>query len=191
MHEPDVELEGWQRQWQSQDAVPPDLVRAVNRGTRRMRQGIVWEVAVTVVMGGGALAWATTSPRSEVFILSIAVWLFIGIAWIASTLLRRGAWHPLGSTTAAFVEISILRCQRNLQALWIQAALYVVISTFNLVWIYKYQARTGVIEFLAEPIVIGFLVFVTPSLAGIWWWYRRRLLRELANLVSLSRGIRL
>lgn len=185
MHEPDVELEGWRRQWQTQDAVPPDLVRAVNRGTRRMRQGIVWEVAVTMVMGGGALAWAAMFPRSDVFVLSTAVWVFIGIAWIASTLLRRGAWHPLATTTAAFIEISILRCKRNLQALWTQAVLYVVISTFNLVWIYKYQARTNVIEFLVEPIVIGFLAVVTPTLAGIWWWYRRRLLRELANLVSL------
>jgi len=185
MHEPDVELEGWQRQWQSQDAVPPDLVTAVNRGTRRMRQGIVWEVAVTVVMGGGALAWAAMFPRSDVFVLSTAVWVFIGIAWIASTLLRRGAWHPLATTTAAFIEISILRCERNLQALWIQAVLYVVISTFNLVWIYEYQARTSVIDFLVEPIVIGFLAVVTPTLAGIWWWYRRRLRREHANLVSL------
>jgi len=185
MHEPDAELEGWQRQWQSQDAVPPDLVTAVNRGTRRMRQGIVWEVAVTVVMGGGALAWAAMFPRSDVFVLSTAVWVFIGIAWIASTLLRRGAWHPLATTTAAFIEISILRCERNLQALWIQAVLYVVISTFNLVWIYEYQARTSVIDFLVEPIVIGFLAVVTPALAGIWWWYRRRLRREHANLVSL------
>src|SRR5215510_13030591 len=185
MHEPDAELEGWQRQWQSQDAVPPDLVTAVNRGTRTMRQGIVWEVAVTVVMGGGALAWAAMFPRSDVFVLSTAVWVFIGIAWIASTLLRRGAWHPLATTTAAFIEISILRCERNLQALWIQAVLYVVISTFNLVWIYEYQARTSVIDFLVEPIVIGFLAVVTPTLAGIWWWYRRRLRREHANLVSL------
>ena len=150
-----------------------------------MRQGIVWEVAVTVVMGGGALAWAAMFPRSDVFVLSTAVWVFIGIAWIASTLLRRGAWHPLATTTAAFIEISILRCERNLQALWIQAVLYVVISTFNLVWIYEYQARTSVIDFLAEPIVIGFLAVVTPALAGIWWWYRRRLRREHANLVSL------
>lgn len=153
-----------------------------------MRQGIVWEVAVTVVMGGGALAWAARFPRSDVFLLSTAVWVFIGIAWIASTLLRRGAWHPLATTTAAFIEISILRCERNLQALWIQAVLYAVISTFNLVWIYEYQARTSVIEFLVEPIVIGFLTVVTPTLAGIWWWYRRRLLRELANLVSLRRS---
>jgi hypothetical protein len=191
MREPDPELEGWQRQWQSQDAVPPDLVRAVDRGTRRMRQGIFWEIAVTVVMGGGALAWATMSSRSEIVILSIAIWLFIGIAWIAATLLRRGAWHPLSSTTTAFIEISILRCRRNLQALWIQAALYVAISTFNLVWIYQYQARTGVIEFLLEPIVIGFLALVTPTLAAIWWWYRRRLHRELNNLVTLRRSVRL
>src|SRR5262249_40878141 len=135
--------------------------------------------------------WATLSPRSEVFILSIAIWIFIGIAWIAATLLRRGAWHPLASTTAAFIEISILRCERNLQALWIQAALYVVISTFNLVWIYKYQGRTSVTEFLAEPIVVGFLAVVTPVLAGIWWWYRQRLRRELANLERLSRSVRL
>ena len=185
MHEPDLELEEWQRQWHSQEHVAPDLVKAVEKGTRRMRQGIMWEIVVTVVMGGGALAWATVSLRPDVVVLSIAVWLFIGVAWIASVLLRRGAWHPLSATTAAFIDISILRCERNLQALWIQAGLYVVISAFNLAWIYYYQARTSISDFLIEPIVIGFLAVVTPLLAGIWWWYRRRLRRELANLESL------
>jgi len=185
MREPDLELEAWQRQWRSQDAVPPDLVKAVARGTRGMRQGIVWEIIVTVVMGGGALAWAMLSTRSDVFVLSIAVWLFIGIAWVASTLLRRGAWHPLSATTAAFVDISILRCERNLQALWIQAGLYLAISTFNLTWIYNYQGRISLREYLLEPIVMIFLAALTPVLAGIWWWYRRRVVRELANLVRL------
>ena len=65
MQEPDLELEGWQRQWQAQEAVPTDLARAVEAGTRSIRRGIIAEIVVTIVMGGGALGWATRLAPSR------------------------------------------------------------------------------------------------------------------------------
>ena len=49
--------------------VAPDLVKAVETGTRNRRRGLIAEIAVTVVMGGGVLAWAYAS----VFFLTMAV----------------------------------------------------------------------------------------------------------------------
>jgi hypothetical protein len=113
------------------------------------------------------------------------VWLLVAIAWAASTMLRRGISQPVTSTTSAFVEISILRCERSLHAITFQAAFYVVIVGFDLVWLYYYRAESSVQELLMRPPVIGVLTIVTPVLAAAAIWYRRRLQRELKNLISL------
>lgn len=189
MQERDLELEQWQRQWRAQENVPPDLVKAVETGTRNRRRGLIAEIAVTVVMGGGVLAWAYASARAEVLVMAMAVWIFIAIAWIASMLLSRGTWQPVTATTAAFVEISILRCERGLLAIWIQAVLYAVIFAFDLVWIYYYRGESSVREFLMRPAVLFFLLIVTPLFGAAAMWYRRRLLRELKNLMELKRAV--
>jgi hypothetical protein len=188
MQDMDLELERWQRQWRAQEAVPPDLVKSVEAGTRNMRRGVIAEIFTTVVMGGGTTAWALAARQTDVVVLAIAVWIFIAIAWTASTLLRRGAWQPVTTTTSAFVDISILRCQRNLQAIWAQAALFVVLLVFDLVWLYYYRAETTVSEFLMRPVVLVFLLIVTPLFAAAAMWYRRRLLRELRSLSDLLRA---
>lgn len=188
MQEMDLELERWQRQWRAQQVVPFDLAKSVEAGTRNMRRGVIAEIVVTVVMGGGALTWAVAARRADVIVLAIAVWFFISIAWTASTLLRRGAWQPVTATTSAFVDISILRCERNLQAIAVQAGLYVVILVFDLVWLYVYRAESSVAEFLMRPAVLAFLFLVTPLFAAAAMWYRRRLLRELKNLNELRRA---
>ena len=73
---------------------------------------------------------------------------------------------------------------RRLQAIWIQAALYVVILTFDLIWLYYYRAESSVTEVLMRPAVLVFLCLVTPLAAAAAMWYRRRLLRELNNLMT-------
>lgn len=189
MQEMDLELERWQQQWRAQEAVPQDLAKSVEAGTRRMWRGVIAEVVITLVMGGGTLAWALAARRTEVNVLAIAVWIFIAVAWTASALLRRGAWQPLTATTSAFVDISILRCERSLQAIWIQAALYVVTLTFDLVWLYFYREESSARELLMRLPVLVVLFGVTPLLAAAAMWYRRQLLRELKNLTALKRAV--
>jgi hypothetical protein len=191
VQKPDLELEGWQRQWQATETVPADLARTVEAGTRALRRERIAEILVTLVMGGSALGWVIVSGQPEVLVLAIAIWIFIGVAWILSTLLRRGTWQPVTATTTAFVDVSILRCERSLQAIWIQALLYVVILVFDLVWLYNYRAESSVREFLFRPAVVIVLAIVTPLCAAAAMWYRRRLQRELKNLLELKSGGRL
>jgi hypothetical protein len=103
-------------------------------------------------------------------------------------LLRRGTWAPASTTTAAFLDLSILRCERALQAITLQAVLYVAILVFDLVWLYYYRGETSVREFLLRPMVLLFLLVVTPGAGAAAWWFRRRLQRELRNLVALRRS---
>ena len=188
MQESDLELEGWQRLWQSQPA-SIDLRQKVEAGNRAMRHGLMLEIAVTLLMGGGSLLWAIASERAEVLVLAVAVWGFIAIAWTASILLRRGVWQPAASTTAAFLNVSILRCERGLQAIAVQAALYVAILAFDLVWLYWYLQETDVWTFLTRTLVLIVVGIVTPILGAVALWYRGRVRRELENLRRLATSL--
>lgn len=189
MLEPDRELDRWQHQWRAQDDVPGDLVKKVESGTRSMRRGVIAEIIVTIVFGGSSLIAALVLQQAEIAVLAIAIWMFIAIAWTASLLLRRGSWEPATFTTAAFLDLSILRCERALHAVTIQAILYVVILTFDLVWLFDYRSETSVREFLLRPMVLLFLLGVTPVAAGAALWYRRRLRGERHHLLQLRRQL--
>ena len=99
-----------------------------------MRRFVVGEVAVTMVFGGGSLAWRS-SPRTDALVLALGVWAFIAMAWTISFLLRRGAWAPVTATTTAFLELSILRCRRRRESIVAQCVLYALIVGFDLTWI--------------------------------------------------------
>jgi hypothetical protein len=187
--ERDHELERWQDDWRAHDVIPAALARRVARGNRSMRLGVAVEMAITVTMGGGSLGWAIVSRRPDIAVLAAGVWIIIAIAWIASIVLRRGAWQPSAATTSAFVEISILRCERGLQSIKAQAAFFVFILAFDLVWLYSYGADTNVWTFLTRPAVVLIAWGGTAVGAAAAIWYYRHLRRELAQLLRLRREI--
>jgi hypothetical protein len=191
MH-PDIELDTWRRHWQAPaGAVPVDLAARVERDTRRMRRVYAAEMALVLMYCGGSAAWAALSGRSDILALAIGIWTFTGIACAMSWLLRRGAWAPVASTTTAFLELSILRCRRRRESVAAQAVLYVMILAFDLIWIYFQRAKEGSItplEFLTGP-SLYWVWAMTAALGAVAVWYRRRLAREMANLIALGRQI--
>jgi hypothetical protein len=185
--ETDLELEAWRRDWRAESSPPLDLRARVERDTRRMRWGVAAEVLVTVVYGLGSLGWAVVSRRSEALALSIGVWTFIAIAWTISLVLRRGAWAPVTSTTAAFLELSILRCRRKREAILGMAVLYVLILAFDLAWISAVRGRWAPSD-LRILLTTGGMVWVWPitlALGALAAWQRRRLRRELVTLTRI------
>jgi hypothetical protein len=187
--EADVELDAWRRHWQSDSRVAPTLKQRVERETRAMRRSVIGEIVVTIVFGGGSLAWAALSLRTDVFVLALGVWAFIAIAWTISFLLRRGAWTPLTSTTMAFVELSILRCRRRRESIIAQAVLYVMILGFDLAWIYATRpagSERSVVSFLTSG-EIAWVWALTAALGVAAIRQRQKLARELENLTNLRR----
>ena len=187
----DLELESWRRSWQTAARVPPDLKSHVERETRWMRLGVVLEVLVTLVFGGGSLAWAVRSQRTDVLVLAIGIWVFIAIAWTISFLLRRDAWTPAALSTAAFLDLSLLRCKRRREALVAQCVLYPLILTFDLSWIYFASAahlRMGVVAFLTGT-GVAWVWLVTAVLAVAAVRQRQKLARELESLTHLRTTI--
>jgi hypothetical protein len=185
--ETDLELEAWRRDWRAESSPPLDLRARVERDTRRMHWAVAAEVLVTVVYGLGSLGWAVVSRRPEALALSIGVWTFIAIAWTISLVLRRGAWAPVTSTTAAFLELSILRCRRKREAIFGMAVLYVLILAFDLAWISAVRGRWAPSD-LRILLITGGMVWVWPitlALGALAAWQRRRLRRELATLTRI------
>jgi len=178
---PDLELESWREQWQADAKVPADLRRKVARDTRNMRFMVAAEVLVTVTIGGGSIVWATLEPRVEMFVLAVAVWIFLAAAWTAAVITRRGAWSPAAVTTADFIELSIRRCRGKLAAARFGVGLYFAEMAFCLTWLYRDPAR----RVPGPAIVFG---VVTPVFLIGLARFRRNTRRELARLQELVEG---
>ena len=155
--------------------------------TRRMHLFLIIEVIITIVFCGGTLGWTLLTRRTDALVLAIGVWFFTAAAWVISYLLRRDAWAPATLTTAAFIDLSILRCRRRYESVAGQALLYVLILTFDLAWIYAGRAdHIALLPFLASQ-GVAWVWVVTALLAAAAVTQRRRLRRELQGLESLRR----
>jgi hypothetical protein len=189
--EPDLELDGWRREWQAEARVPANLVARVARETRRMRYLRIVEILITVVFGGGSIVSAALARRDDMTLLAAGIWIFLAIAWLMSWLLRRGAWAPLAATTAAFLELSILRCQRRRDTIVAQCVLYLMILSFDLWFIRTHSpphAAMDLVTFLTGWVFIG-VWLITAALAVLAVRQRRRLDRELESLLALQRQV--
>jgi hypothetical protein len=178
---PDLELESWREQWQADAEVPADLRRKVARDTRNMRLMAALEVLVTVTIGGGSIVWAALEPRTEMFVLAGAVWIFLAAAWTIAVITRRGAWSPAAVTTADFIGLSIRRCRGKLAAARFAVGLYFAEVAFCLTWLYRDPAR----RVPAPAIIFG---LVTPVFLIGLARLRRNTRRELARLRELAEG---
>jgi hypothetical protein len=184
----DLELQTWQRRWQTAAPAVPDFKARVERETRVMRRQLAAEILVTMVFGGGTLGWAVASQRIEAIVLAAGVWSFIAIGWVVGLHLRRDAWAPTSLTTQAFLDLSIVRCRRRREAIIAQVVLYVSILTFDLAWIYlatPHGTRYSVGSFLVSP-GVAWVWVVTVGLAWRAVHLRRRLGHELARLTVLA-----
>ena len=112
--------------------------------------------------------------------LTIGVWVFIAMAWTLGLLLRRDAWAPASLSTAAFLDLSILRSRRRREAIVAQVVLYALILGFDLSWIYLRQpelVRAGVVAFLTSG-GVAWVWGITAALAVVAVRQRRRLGRD-------------
>jgi hypothetical protein len=188
MH-PDRELETWQRQWQTDRRVPPDLQRRVARDIRAARNGLLLSVAVTLIFGIGVPLRAWLTGRPEDIVLAIGVLVFIGVTWVTSLGITRGASKPSAETTAAFLDFSILNCRRTLAGITAGAILYVIFLTFIIGLNYReavQDAPIGLWPYLIRP--RNLIVWtVTVVIGAVVWWRRRLWQRELRNLLEIRR----
>jgi|ERR1700728_430187 hypothetical protein len=184
----DLELQSWQEQWQSEPSIPANLRKSVERQSRLMRIGLLGDVAVTLVIGGGSIAWAMRAGNAEFVPVAIAAWVFLAAAWIFVLMANRGLWSPSAMESSAFIDLSIRRCRRTLATLWFAVALFFAEVAFGLGWAYTHSVK-------GRASLMAWLLFSSPRVDVVWLvtalflggvvWYRRRKQDELARLLEL------
>jgi hypothetical protein len=191
--ERDNELEAWRLEWQTENFVPPDLRKRIERDIRRHRLSFWASVAVTILMGGSTTLWALVSGESSAVMVVAAVWLFIGITWATSIQLERmrGSSKPLAETTAAFLEFAIHSCRVRRQGIAAAAALYAGFFSFMVAWKYRQLAAEMPLD-VGTYLTSGRMMTqcaITAVLAVIALVRRRRLNRELHHLMTLRQRL--
>ncbi len=186
----DIDLDVWSGQWRTQSDAPSaaELEDRVTRQTRWMKVGLLAPVLVTLVIGGGVAAGARRAATPEAVVLTVEVWLFILITWVGSLWIARGTWRPLGETTAAFVGLSIRRCQSNLRGVQFGALLYIGELLFMVAWHLRYSSIRNEALLTSWPVVVlGWIG--APALLGFLVWFTRRRRSELAYLMDMQRQL--
>jgi hypothetical protein len=184
----DSEWEVLGREWRQVSQPLPDLRARVRKESRRLRLFLAGDILVTVLFGGGSLAWAVVSRQTDVAQLAVAVWTCIGAAWLFGMVNRAGTWSPSASTTTAFLDVSIRRCRATAAMAVFGMALWLAEVVFFSAWVYRYLARRSLVTveafLLSWPMIVweaATVVFLILSMR-----YRRRQQAELASLLDLK-----
>lgn len=190
----DREWEAWAEDWRAEpgDDPPPDLLRRVRRQGRLMLALTVAELLFSGAMLGFSTWFVWSRPRPLWVVWLVAVWVFTLVAQAYSLVNRAGTWRPAAQTTRAFLELCHRRCLRKLRTVrfvpWLLAAELGFLVAFGL-WLYLSGMETpvpGLPIYLeaggwASALTLGYCLWLV--------WYRRRALRELAQLEELQRGL--
>jgi hypothetical protein len=163
------------------------LRERVERQSRRQRLLVAGDVLVTLLMGGGATAWALRDPRPAVLVLTAAVWAFLTAAWIFAMTNRRGTWAPASVSTAAFLDLSIRRCRGSLATIRFGLLLGAMELLFSLAWVYQDHARRDPVSLTSRALLVVWAAGAA-ALAGLIL-YRRRKRAELSWLLDLRRQL--
>ena len=143
---------------------------------------------VTLVIGWGTIGRAVVFGGLENIAVAMETGLFMALIWAGAVWIDRGTWRPLGNTTAAFVDMSIRRCQSDISGLRFAVILY--IGQFIAVLALKrYLSSAAPLDLMtAWPVVVlgwlGFPVFLMFVL-----WYGRRKKRTLVHLLQLRQQL--
>jgi hypothetical protein len=190
MSDETADLQRWSAQWQSQPAgvAAEELRQSVMRETRMLRIGLILPVMVTLGIGGSVIANAATEGSVAAWVMAAGVWLFIASTWAVCLFLARGTWRPRAETTAAFVEVSVQRCESALAAVPVASVLYVVQAAFVIAWKTWYGHGDLADVLLATPTII--LVWIgLPVFGFLMARYRRRKQSELDRLRALRKSL--
>jgi hypothetical protein len=183
----DSELESWRREWQLEARALPELASTVRRQSRYMKIMLAAEVLITLVIGGGALAWAVQSAQPDVVVLAAAVWVFLAAAWTFGSKNRKDCWRPAAMSTSAFLDISIRRCRAGVASARFGTVLYFCELLFCTAWVYRHKSLHTPVDlwvFLTSPALMMVWGCTVAFVVGVVW-YRRRKRSELSYLLNL------
>jgi hypothetical protein len=184
----DPELEQWSELFRSKQGEPTEIVERAKKAVRRFRLLIYSEVAVTVVMGGGAIFWALRAHQTSVTLLAVWVWISLAAAWLFRLFNDWNDFTGVAVATGSYLAVLRRRLRSNLRAAEFGGLLFFVQLGVTSAWVFRELNRQSPIslrEYLALPTNI---VFAIGTVVLCVWLvlYRRKLKKEIAQLEKLK-----
>ncbi len=180
----DPELEQWSDLFRSETTDPTRIAARANRAVRNFRLWLWGEVAVTIVMGGGAVLWAAQSHQTYVTVLAVWVWISLAAAWVFRFFNDWNNFTGAAVPTGSHLAILRRRLRSNLRAARFGGALFFVQLFVTSAWVFL-ELNIGLRDYLMLPANVLF-AFGTVVFCGWLFWYCRKLKSELAELAKLE-----
>lgn len=194
--EPDDELREWMSDWQVGPEPEPEVRDAIRRRVRRQSRKLVLYTAGELTLGLLMLAFVirTAVARPVFFNVAAMAGLALAILWAVTYSLwsSRGTWRPAAETTTAFLDLSILRCRRRLNALRAGWWLLAVELAIMIPWLHL-LLRSGGANAPLTPgyaAAFGFLILVASLAVAFLIVAKRKARRELREIEELQRDLR-
>ena len=186
----DQELDLWKQQWRSQPGVPADLVRRVEKGTRALRLARLGEILVTVIIGGWMTAWAAIEREPNIILLAAGTWVSIALAWFFSLRLSRNVWAAAENTAAAYVDLCIRRCRRDLEALRVFRGLGIPMTIFIVALDYRILLDRNALDTWSDYAIVAAATMIALGIViGLPAARRGKVQAELESLLDLDRQL--
>ena len=174
----DPEIEQWSELFRSQTIDRAQIAGRANRAVRNFRLWLCAEVAVTVVMGGGASWWAWQSHQASVTALAVWVWISLTAAWIFRFF---NDWNNFGGSPLTTLR---RRLHSNLRAAQFGGVLFFVQLFATSAWVFR-ELNISLRNYLALPTNIVFAVGTVVFCVWLFH-YCRKLKNELAELAKME-----
>jgi hypothetical protein len=186
------ELELWRRQWHSQPAIPIELIRKVERQTVYLKLQRL-SLILPVLVGIGTIVLAFMTPTLPWVLLSVGTWVFIIVGLVFQFRNDKDIWAPAAETTAAYVDLSIIRCRKTLNDIRYSFIFSPLLTTFVLVALYQVLADSGALRIARDYAIMAGSFLYAAGIVGIVLWLmrakRKKVEAELAYLLDLQRKL--
>lgn len=182
--------------WQSEEPVSAPLSdearQRIRRRVKRYGYRMILVTLFELALCAAVLAWigkeSLEQPRALGIVGFAGTAVLCAIALAFSFWNRRGIWAPATESTLTFVELSLERQRRKLEALRFGPWFLALELAFLIPW--------SVWGLLVEPSGPWRWLFAFGWMAGFsilflaWWgWYKRKTLRETAEWEELRRAL--
>jgi ABC-type multidrug transport system permease subunit len=188
------ELEIWRRQWNSQPAVPIDLIRKVERQTVYLKLEHLSLILPGLI--GVALIVAAVRERTIPWIImAIGIWCFNLIGGYLQIKNSKDTWAPTTDTTSAYVQLSIARCHARLKNIRLFYVLSALLSAFVFGVNYLIIASYSVLKTPRDyAYMFGGFAYAAAVVGVVAWLMSKKgkkVQAELAYLMNLERQLKM
>lgn len=172
----DPELEQWSELFRSETVDPAQIAARAKQAVRNFRLWLYSEVAVTIVMGFGAIYWAWQSHQSSITLLAVWVWISLAAAWVFRLINDWNDFSGVAVATGSHLATLRRRLRSNRRAALFGGVLFFVQFLVTSAWVFRELTLPSSIVLAVGTVVFCAWLFL----------YLRKNKKELAELSKLQ-----